>query len=326
MSWATPTTLRGADRVALHAALPAGPGRRAPRATAGRPYFQQFLQAGIDRLPAYRPGAAVSATGRARGNRPPTVRSTPRISSRWRNRTRRSPCRMTPTRSSCASCASGSRWIGGGQRQPLQLQLRVLCARAGKRYVGDGRHRQPGHHPDADGNAAVACLAMLSISGAENQVQRYLMRCPSAPHDAREQGGTLNSAIRNDAITLMTQIALDLDQSLVPAGREASPLSGAAPWSTQEASFLITALANTSEIPYDVTQVRATIAAPDGTTEQSGDFSTTASTRGPAALPSPTAGPRPFIHFATEGILRNPDVPRPQRDCPGRGFTGKSRP
>lgn len=172
-------------------------------------------------------------------------------------------------------------------------------------------------------------LAMLAISGAEDQAQQYLLRCPSAPHDAREQGGSLNSAIRNDAITLMTQIALGVDQSLVhPQAEKLLRYLEQRPWSTHEASFLITALAEyLKKYPGDVTQARATIAAPDGTTEQSGDFQYNSKHSGPGGVYTVTnSGPAPiYIHFATEGILQNPDVPAASNGIAlARGFTGKS--
>ena len=155
-------------------------------------------------------------------------------------------------------------------------------------------------------------MAALTFTGAEDQAQQYLLNHPSATYDAREQGGSLNSAIRNDAITLMMQMAIGADASLVqPQAEKLMRYLEKRYYSTQEAAFLISALSEyLKKHGGDVRQAGMTATAPDGTKQHSGDFSYDAKHKGPGGnFKVVNTGTTPlYVYFTTEGILKDPEV------------------
>jgi hypothetical protein len=155
-------------------------------------------------------------------------------------------------------------------------------------------------------------LGAITFTGAADQAQAYLLKSPSAPYMDREQGNSLNSEIRNDAITLMTQMAVGLDPKYVqPQAEKLLRFLEQNPYSTQEAAFVVTALsAYLKSNAGDLSQAHASFLTPDGTSEEKGDFQYKHKHKGPGAGYTVTnSGKSPlYVHFNTAGILVNPDV------------------
>jgi len=155
-------------------------------------------------------------------------------------------------------------------------------------------------------------MAALSFTGAEDQAQQYLLTHPSTPYDAHEQGGALNSVIRNDAITLMMQMAIGADNSLVqPQAEKLMRYLEKRRYSTQDAAFLVTALAEyLKKNAGDLNQANMNITTPEGTEDHTGDFAFRTTHKGPGtAYHVVNRGATPlYVYFTTEGILKNPEV------------------
>ncbi len=155
-------------------------------------------------------------------------------------------------------------------------------------------------------------LGAITFTGAADQAQAYLLKNPSAPYMDREQGNSLNSGIRNDAITLMTQMAVKMDAKYVqPQAEKLLRFLEENPYSTQEAAFVVTALsAYLRSNAGDLSTAHASFLTPDGTSEEKGDFRYKHKHEGPGAKYTVTnSGGTPlYVHFDTAGILVKPDV------------------
>lgn len=155
-------------------------------------------------------------------------------------------------------------------------------------------------------------LGAIVATGTADQTQAYLLRTPSSPYDAREQSNSLNSGIRNDAITLMTQMAVGLDAKFVqPQAEKLLRFLESNPYSTQEAAFVVTALsAYLKSNAGDLTSAHASFLTPDGTSEEKGDFQYKHKHEGPGANYTVTnSGTTPlYVHYDSAGMLVNPDV------------------
>jgi uncharacterized protein YfaS (alpha-2-macroglobulin family) len=153
-------------------------------------------------------------------------------------------------------------------------------------------------------------LGAITFTGGTDQAQAYLLRNPSTPYDDREQSNSLNSEIRNDAITLMTQMAVGLDAKYVhPQAEKLLAFLEAHTYSTQEAAFVITALsAYLKSNAGDLSTSHASFLTPEGTAEEKGDFQYKHKHKGPGAAYTVTnSGNTPlYVHFNTAGILVNP--------------------
>lgn len=155
-------------------------------------------------------------------------------------------------------------------------------------------------------------LAGITATGNAKQAVSYLLKRPSEPYTAREQSGSLNSPIRNDAITLMTQMAVGLDATVVqPQAEKLLRYLEGHRYSTQEAAFVVTALsAYLRSYSGDLTTAHASFLSPGGTAEEKGDFQYRYKHTGPGGKFAVTnSGKTPlYVHFNTAGILVNPDV------------------
>jgi uncharacterized protein YfaS (alpha-2-macroglobulin family) len=155
-------------------------------------------------------------------------------------------------------------------------------------------------------------LGAITFTGAADQAQAYLLKNPSAPYMDREQGNSLNSGIRNDAITLMTQMAVGMEAKYVqPQAEKLLRFLEDNPYSTQEAAFVVTALsAYLKSNAGDLSTAHASFLTPDGTSEEKGDFRYKHKHEGPGAKYTVTnSGGTPlYVHFDTAGILVKPDV------------------
>ncbi len=155
-------------------------------------------------------------------------------------------------------------------------------------------------------------LAMLTYTDAPGDAVAYILNHPSTPYMKREQGGALNSSIRNDAITLMTQMALKLDSRLIqPQAEKLMRYLEHNRYNTHEAAFVITALAEyLKQYTGDLSQAQTTITTPDGVEERTGDFQFKATNTGAGSRYTvANAGPAPlYVHHTRAGILLNPDV------------------
>lgn len=163
-------------------------------------------------------------------------------------------------------------------------------------------------------------LGTITVTGTTDQAQAYLLNNPSTPYGAREQAGSLNSQIRNDAITLMTQMAVGLDAQYVqPQAEKLLRFLEENPYSTQEAAFVVTALsAYLKSNAGDLSQAHASFLTPDGTSEEKGNFQYRQKHTGPGADFTVTnSGNTPlYVHFSTAGILVKPEV-----DAAANGIT-----
>lgn len=174
-------------------------------------------------------------------------------------------------------------------------------------------------------------LAALRFTGGADQAQRYILGHPSTPYDTKEQAGGLNSSVRNDAITLMTQMAVGAGSALVqPQAEKLVRYLETHRYSTQEAAFVITALSEyLKENMGDLREARARIVTPDGTEERTADFAFRAKHKGPGGAYTVTnLGPAPLhVYFTSAGILINPDVSSASNGITvNRSFEGKNGP
>ena len=174
-------------------------------------------------------------------------------------------------------------------------------------------------------------LAQLKYTAAPDQTLAYLLKHPSAPYDVKEQGDTLNSTARNDAITLMMQIALGMDANIVqPQAEKLIRYLETHRYSTQEAAFVIVALADyLSTNVGDVSQASVQIVTPDGVEERSGDFQFKFTHKGPGGRYTVVNnGPNAlYVHLDKKGILVNPDVAAASNGIQlTRSFRGPSGP
>ncbi len=155
-------------------------------------------------------------------------------------------------------------------------------------------------------------LAQLRFTNAPDQGLDYLLTHPSTPYDVREQGETLNSTVRNDAITLMTQMALGAESDLIqPQAEKLIRYLENHRYSTQEAAFIITALAEyLKKNVGNLSEAQATIATPDGVETHTGAFQFKTAHKGAGTRYTvANEGTAPlYVNLSWAGILLNPEV------------------